>query len=114
MWAEYVDAGDRGFAHLAAQAAIAERLWSPAGTSDVASMYARMEAVSRLLEFTGVQHRANYAAHAGPHDRRPSHRTAARARRRGRGPRIEPAPARRKVYQPRADEPPGGCGAAGE
>jgi hexosaminidase len=39
---------------------IAERLWSPAATKDVDSMYTRMEAVSRLLEWTGVQHRANY------------------------------------------------------
>ena len=39
-------------------AAIAERFWSPKETSDVDSMYARMEAVSRMLEWTGVQHRA--------------------------------------------------------
>jgi hexosaminidase len=41
-------------------AAIAERYWSPAETTDVSSMYDRMEQVSRLLEWTGVQHRANY------------------------------------------------------
>jgi len=40
-------------------AAIAERLWSPREAVDVDSMYARMEAVSRILEFTGVRHRAN-------------------------------------------------------
>jgi hexosaminidase len=42
-------------------AAIAERLWSPPSTNDVDSLYARMEAVSRTLEWTGIQHRANYA-----------------------------------------------------
>jgi len=41
-------------------AAIAERFWSPADVKDVESMYARMEAVSRWLEWTGVQHRASY------------------------------------------------------
>jgi hexosaminidase len=40
-------------------AAIAERLWSPREVAGVDSMYARMEAVSRILEFTGVRHRAN-------------------------------------------------------
>src|SRR5262249_34753155 len=33
---------------------------SPATTTDVPSMYDRMEQVSRLLEWTGVRHRANY------------------------------------------------------
>jgi len=41
-------------------AAIAERLWSLASITDVDSMYARMESVSRNLEFTGVMHRAYY------------------------------------------------------
>jgi hexosaminidase len=39
-------------------AAIAERFWSPREAVDVDSMYARMEAVSRVLEYTGVRHRA--------------------------------------------------------
>jgi len=40
-------------------AAIAERLWSPREASNVDSMYARMEAVSRILELAGARHRAN-------------------------------------------------------
>jgi hexosaminidase len=39
-------------------AAIAERLWSPEGTSDVASMYARMETESTRLEWLGLTHRS--------------------------------------------------------
>jgi len=41
-------------------AAIAERLWSAQDVTDVDSMYRRLEAVSRMLEWTGIQHRANY------------------------------------------------------
>jgi hexosaminidase len=61
MWAEYVNQETEDSRIWPRAAVIAERLWSPAGTRDVASMYTRMEAVSRVLEFTGVQHRANYA-----------------------------------------------------
>jgi hexosaminidase len=39
-------------------AAIAERFWSPANVTDVDNMYARLEQVSRNLEFTGAMHRA--------------------------------------------------------
>ncbi|MEO8595645.1 MAG: family 20 glycosylhydrolase [Candidatus Solibacter sp.] len=62
MWAEYASQETVDSRIWPRAAVIAERLWSPAGTKDVASMYARMEAVSRVLEFTGVQHRANYAS----------------------------------------------------
>ncbi len=37
---------------------IAERLWSPQQVTDVASMYARMNAVSLDLEFLGLTHRS--------------------------------------------------------
>jgi hexosaminidase len=42
-------------------AAIAERLWSPSQVTDIDSMYARLETVSRVLDSVGVEHRANYA-----------------------------------------------------
>jgi len=61
MWAEYVTAETVDSRIWPRAAVIAERLWSPAGTRDVNSMYSRMTAVSRVLEWTGVQHRANYA-----------------------------------------------------
>jgi hexosaminidase len=61
MWAEYTTSETVDSRIWPRAAAIAERLWSPAGTVDVESMYARMAAVSRELEWTGVQHRANYA-----------------------------------------------------
>ena len=61
MWSEYTTAETVDSRIWPRTAAIAERLWSPAAATDVNSMYARMEAVSRQLEFTGVQHRANYA-----------------------------------------------------
>src|SRR5262249_20393761 len=60
MWSEYVTAETVDSRIWPRAAAIAERYWSPAGTTDVNSMYDRMEQVSRLLEWTGVQHRANY------------------------------------------------------
>jgi hexosaminidase len=61
MWAELVDAETVDSRIWPRMAAIAERLWSPKDVTDVDSMYARLEAVSRMLEWTGVQHRADYA-----------------------------------------------------
>src|SRR5262249_29961545 len=60
MWSEYVTAETVDSRSWPRAAAIAERMWSPAESSNSASMYERMEAVSRFLEFTGVQHRAHY------------------------------------------------------
>jgi len=58
-WAEMITAETVDSRIWPRMAAIAERLWSPKEVTDVDSMYARMEAVSRLLEYTGVRHRAN-------------------------------------------------------
>src|ERR1039458_1409383 len=60
MWAELVDAETVDSRVWPRTAAIAERLWSPKEITDVDSMYARLETVSRLLEWTGVTHRASY------------------------------------------------------
>ena len=59
MWAEMVGPETVDSRVWPRTAAIAERFWSPANVTDVDSMYARMEQVSRNLEFTGVMHRAN-------------------------------------------------------
>jgi len=60
MWAELVGSETVDSRLWPRTAAIAERLWSPREITDVDSMYARLEPVSRNLQFTGVMHRANY------------------------------------------------------
>jgi len=60
MWAELVDAETVDSRIWPRAAAIAERFWSPREVTDVDSMYARLETVSRLLNTTGVTHRASY------------------------------------------------------
>jgi hexosaminidase len=58
IWSEYVNAENIDSRIWPRNAAIAERLWSPEGTADVASMYLRMEAESARLEWLGLTHRS--------------------------------------------------------
>jgi hexosaminidase len=60
MWAEYVSAETVDSRIWPRMAAIAERFWSPREINDKADMYARLEPVSRGLEWTDLRHRANY------------------------------------------------------
>jgi len=60
MWAEYVNAENIDSRIWPRNAAIAERLWSPQNVTDVASMYARLHAVSAQLEWLGLTHRTYY------------------------------------------------------
>ena len=57
MWSEYVNAENVDSRIWPRNAAIAERLWSPQTTTDVESMYRRMEAESTRLEWLGLTHR---------------------------------------------------------
>ena len=60
MWSELASAETVESRIWPRAAVIAERLWSPGELTDVESMYGRMEAVSRVLEWAGVGHRAGY------------------------------------------------------
>jgi hexosaminidase len=60
MWTEYVDAENIDSRIWPRNAAIAERLWSPQSVTDVASMYARLRAISGELEWRGLTHRTYY------------------------------------------------------
>jgi hexosaminidase len=60
MWVEYVNAENIDSRIWPRNAAIAERLWSPQNTTDIASMYARLHAVSAHLEWLGLTHRTYY------------------------------------------------------
>ena len=60
MWGELIDADTVDSRIWPRAAAIAERLWSAPNVTDADSMYERLEAVSRRLVWTGVEHRANY------------------------------------------------------
>ena len=59
MWAELVGQETVDSRIWPRAAVIAERLWSPGDVTGVDSMYARLDLVSRNLEFTGVRHRAD-------------------------------------------------------
>src|ERR1700722_17165478 len=58
IWSEYVNAENIDSRIWPRNAVIAERLWSPEGTNDVASMYARMETEATRLEWLGLTHRS--------------------------------------------------------
>jgi hexosaminidase len=60
MWAELVGPETVDSRIWPRTAAIAERLWSSKDVTDIDAMYARLDAVSRNLEFTGAMHRAYY------------------------------------------------------
>jgi hexosaminidase len=60
MWSEYVDPETIDSRVWPNAAAIAERLWSQASVTDVDSMYERLESVSRMLDWVGLEHRVNY------------------------------------------------------
>lgn len=60
MWAEYVTPENVDSRIWPRNAAIAERLWSPATTNDVDDMYRRLEITSKRLESLGLTHRTSY------------------------------------------------------
>jgi hexosaminidase len=61
MWAEYVTPETLDSRIWPRNAAIAERLWSPANVRDADDMYRRLAIESRRLEERGLQHASNYA-----------------------------------------------------
>ena len=60
MWSEYVSPETVDSRIWPRAAAVAERLWSPQEVKDPASMYRRLEAVSRHLDWLGLTHRSGY------------------------------------------------------
>ncbi len=58
IWSEYVNPENVDSRIWPRNAAIAERLWSPAETTDVTSMYERMNVESGRLEWIGLTHRS--------------------------------------------------------
>ena len=60
MWVEYATPENIDSRIWPRTAAIAERLWSPADTVDVNSMYRRLEVMSLRLEESGLTHRSSY------------------------------------------------------
>ncbi len=60
MWSEYVSPENVDSRIWPRNAAVAERLWSPATTNDMDDMYRRLEITSRRLESVGLTHRTSY------------------------------------------------------
>jgi hexosaminidase len=62
MWSEFVTPENVDSRIWPRTAAIAERLWSPRNTRDVASMYERLAIISQKLDDYGLQHNSSYPA----------------------------------------------------
>jgi len=60
MWSEFTSPETVDSRIWPRTAAIAERLWSPRAVRDLDDMYVRLEATSRWLEWTSLDHRAGY------------------------------------------------------
>jgi hexosaminidase len=60
MWSEYVSPENIDSRIWPRLAAIAERLWSSQNVTDVNSMYQRLEATSRWLDWPGLTHDSSY------------------------------------------------------
>jgi hexosaminidase len=58
MWSEFVNPENIDSRIWPRSAAIAERFWSPQDTTDISSMYSRMNAESQRLEWVGLMHRS--------------------------------------------------------
>ena len=61
LWSEFVAPEDVDSRIWPRTAAIAERLWSPEGVTDVQDMYRRLAIESRRLDFLGLRHRTGPA-----------------------------------------------------